>query len=784
MTEEKIREKLPTPAQTGQTRPAHRRRKRHAAFSAGKAFFSACFGFFLGGTTFLTGVMPLGISLVSALPRYGFSALLGIWLRCGYGALLGEDLFFVSLCASAVYLARVLLCFAVYGKTLLLRAGRLPDTILLRVMLAAMFVLLFGVCDLLLTEITMEKAIAMLLSALIAAAFSFLFCFLFEEEHRGTPAFEAGLLAAAFALAFSFRPFSLGELSVGVFMGFAVTLYAGHLGSPTRSASVGLVTGLAAGGYFAPVMALSGLVSGMFSEVHPLLSGVAAVLVSVSGTLYFGGAEGVLSMLPEVLLGAFFVTVFVMLGILKTVYAKKPATDEETVLDILISRKKEAERTRHMETFSRSMRALSEGIRGVSERLRRSEPTRLSEKCREILRTHCEACPNAGTCRGIHEPERERTAGKLASRLMATGKIDRERLYEIVETRCPELDRIAEELSALAAEMLEAAIREDKTAVFAAEYEAMAELFADAACEGDMRLAADSVLSDRFRRALSHAGLYAENTLVLGDRKKFVILTGKELTRGTFDLSFLQALAEDTCHVPFAEPTFMLEKENCALVMESVPPYGTQTVVKGRAKSGESVSGDSFSHGENGDGFYHAFLCDGMGSGEEAALTAELCRVFLEKMLACGNKKSTTLDMLNHFLTSRTTECFAAVDLLEIDLVQGIASFFKSGAAPSYVIRERRVYKVASGTFPIGILPEVSVELAEFELMDGDTILLCSDGLSLDCEEDEMSWFPAFIESEWTDELSVMAEKLFAAALSLSHGTDDMTLGLIRFERR
>ena len=91
-----------------------------------------------------------------------------------------------------------------------------------------------------------------------------------------------------------------------------------------------------------------------------------------------------------------------------------------------------------------------------------------------------------------------------------------------------------------------------------------------------------------------------------------------------------------------------------------------------------------------------------MGSGEEAALTSRMCRVFLEKMLACGNKKSVTLEMLNNLICSKSTECFATVDLLEIDLMLGIASFIKSGAVPSYVIRDRRLIKLHRGPFRSG----------------------------------------------------------------------------------
>ena len=112
---------------------------------------------------------------------------------------------------------------------------------------------------------------------------------------------------------------------------------------------------------------------------------------------------------------------------------------------------------------------------------------------------------------------------------MASGKIDRERLYDITKVKCPMLDAIAAEISACSAKMLEEAIREDKTQIFAFDYEAMAQMFADAASGGNLNFNVDKVLSDKLRRRFLRAGLRAENLVVCGDRKKYVIATGPDI---------------------------------------------------------------------------------------------------------------------------------------------------------------------------------------------------------------------------------------------------------------
>ena len=738
-------------------------------------------GFLLSGTPLVSGVAPLGCALIASLPRHAALALVGVWMRCLYEAVLGEGILLYAVCATLILGARVALCLAVYGRGLLLRARRLPDTVGTRIMLCVSI----SLCTVLFENIrggaSAVSASGLVVLALGATAFCLLYCFFFDGECRGLPASEAGLAATMFSVALSLAPFSIGSFSMGLAVSFAMTLGLALRGSATRSSAAGLLCGLALGGSHAPVLALAGLAAGIFSEVHAVLSGVSAVLVAICGALYFDGWTGALAVMPETIVSGLFITLLAMLGLLR-VSAVREETQESAAVGELLARRREAERARRMNGISGSMSALSGAVRGFSERLRRPEKRDLSERCREIWRAHCKRCPNQCTCRGLPALETDRVSDKLASRLMATGKIDRERLYEITKVRCPDLDRIAAEISVCSARMLEEAIREDKTRVFAMEYEAMAEMFADAAAEGDMRLTIDRVLSDRLRRALSREGFDAENVVVCGDRKKFVIATGEEVTRTSLSSRALCGICEEVCRVRFGEPSFMIEEAGSALTLESLPLFRAECVTRQIVKRGERVSGDSASSVKNYDGFYYAFICDGMGSGEDAALTSQLCCVFLEKMLSCGNKKAITLEMLNHFLTARTTESFTTVDLVEIDLFQGVASFLKSGAVPSYVIRGGKLYKIASGTFPIGILPQVSAEVTEFELCDGDVILLCSDGVSSEIEareERDPVWFSGVVEHGWTQDLDGMAERILAF-VATSPPSDDMTVTLIR----
>ena len=155
----------------------------------------------------------------------------------------------------------------------------------------------------------------------------------------------------------------------------------------------------------------------------------------------------------------------------------------------------------------------------------------------------------------------------------------------------------------------------------------------------------------------------------------------------TVGVEDIRAICERVCGGRLSAPEFILENGETAMTLSSLPLFEAEYAGRQITKENEDYCGDSVSFAESDEGYSYCFICDGMGSGREAALTARICRIFLEKMLACGNKKSTTLEMLNMIIAGKGVECFATVDLLEIDLMLGTASFIKSGATPSYVIR-------------------------------------------------------------------------------------------------
>ena len=111
----------------------------------------------------------------------------------------------------------------------------------------------------------------------------------------------------------------------------------------------------------------------------------------------------------------------------------------------------------------------------------------------------------------------------------------------------------------------------------------------------------------------------------------------------------------------------------------------------------------------------------------------------MRKLLEAEGGCEEALRLLNVFLRNRGSgslhECSATADLVRLDLMDGRASFYKSGAAPTYVYREGGLFKLRSRTVPLGILRELDVKKIGLDIGEGDLLIMVSDGVTQGREE-------------------------------------------------
>jgi len=147
-------------------------------------------------------------------------------------------------------------------------------------------------------------------------------------------------------------------------------------------------------------------------------------------------------------------------------------------------------------------------------------------------------------------------------------------------------------------------------------------------------------------------------------------------------------------------------------------------------KETEKISGDNYAFFETGAGNLTVVLSDGMGSGDKACVDSTMVVELMEKFLEAGFQTEMAIQMINSaLLTGEENANMSTLDLCSLDLYSGECRFVKVGSACSYIKRQHLVNRISAGNLPLGVFQRPDMETVGRELMDGDYIIMISDGV-------------------------------------------------------
>jgi hypothetical protein len=288
----------------------------------------------------------------------------------------------------------------------------------------------------------------------------------------------------------------------------------------------------------------------------------------------------------------------------------------------------------------------------------------------------------------------------------------------------------------------------------------------------------DAALCDALKKVCDEKKLSVDRIAAYGRRRKRIALSSRDIEGLRKALSELHTRLEGTVGCRLSP--FELERTSEALTARTYAIRGLDVEFScaSLASGKGEASGDRQRCFFSRDEYFYALISDGMGSGEEAAETAEICISFLEQMLRVGVSKTLSLKMLNNLLCSRGNECSATVDLFELDLLYGKSTFIKSGAAVSYVKRGEDVFRIRSKTAPLGLMKKLDAEKTDFEIKAGDLIIMLSDGVAGEGEDN--GWLLALLSKQRDDSLDALAKEILAVRENGRESDDDMTVTVIK----
>ncbi len=199
-----------------------------------------------------------------------------------------------------------------------------------------------------------------------------------------------------------------------------------------------------------------------------------------------------------------------------------------------------------------------------------------------------------------------------------------------------------------------------------------------------------------------------------------------------------------------------------------------------RPKAGEVVSGDTVASFRTEDGRVFLLLSDGMGCGEDARRESAMTVRLLTQFLQSGVEPATALRTLNTALTLHSDEsgAFTTIDLMALTLRSGAASFYKYGAAPSYIKHGGSIRRITGSVLPAGLSGWERVpDATNLCLSPGDFAILVSDGF-VDPADD--GWLQAML-AQW-DGASVqsLTASLMDASAQHSGRSDDTSILVLR----
>lgn len=245
--------------------------------------------------------------------------------------------------------------------------------------------------------------------------------------------------------------------------------------------------------------------------------------------------------------------------------------------------------------------------------------------------------------------------------------------------------------------------------------------------------------------------------LLLADRQRQQEYRNAVMQQYGFLAEYLQALADGL---------FQTEKP--------LHP-GFRPEVAACSRGREEVNGDRCCWFTGIGGHYYVLICDGMGTGDEAAYEAKLAGTVLRRMLSAGYPADKALQSLNSLCILRGSAGAVSVDLAEADLTTGRATLYKWGAAPSWLLNPASPEKIGQECLPPGISLEEGAQTVDRVILhSGVALLMVSDGVDAESAV-------AALEGEYDQPAG------FLAALVLENGRtevpDDATAVVLRLHR-
>ncbi len=646
-------------------------------------------------------------------------------------------------------------------------------------------------------------------SLLITPLVTYLFYVAAERNMRTSPLREIAVYFTLAAVALSLDGMSVGGNAVfslgALFSVLAALLISVELGVH-RGALCGLACGIVTSPLYAPAYALGALACGFTVKISQTLGVISGGAVAAAYAIHVAGLDGMTAVFPPAVVACAVLVPLVRHNVIKlppTLFGESLSRTAELCSMAEVA---SADMRRRIARMSEGMLAVSGVLEELSAKLSKPERTEFAEIVEETFEIYCSTCRLRDRCHSGKVSKTSSVIRTMTDELSRGGAATAAAVPSSMAASCFSMGRILDEINLRAGRRIAELRQNDKLSVISTDYLLAGELISAAGRVGEEISEADCELSKALAGAFSNNNFSVAEVAVYGGRTKHIFARDIDLSAAKLGGDDIRRLIESVCGQRMSPPEFELDGAVLSMRSHSVPAFTCESGSDSAAASSvhmycsvkrgcdANCAGGAVSEADDGtvgeisgdtitsfeaDGKFYMIISDGMGSGREAALTSGVCAGLLERLISSGAELECAIKMLNGIIRSGGRECSTTVDVAEIDLYSGEARFIKSGAAPSFVLRDGGIFRLQSKTVPIGIMRALDAEMIRFDVQEGDRVVMVSDGISR--SYDECPWLLDMMTSDDRVTRGGVAEaaRRIVAEAAARGATDDITAGVI-----
>lgn len=631
-------------------------------------------------------------------------------------------------------------------------------------------------------ELTLETALAF--------GGTYFFKEALSSARRDTEAAElrhsvAVIITAACALMAFNRLVLFNTVSIGRFIALIAVMVCAMKGGMLTGAAAGTVLGLAmditqvGAPFYTMAYSFSGLLSGVFGKHGRVLFVLSFVLAGALAVVCAWDTEIYISALFE----TFCASVVFML--LPTWLLNRAG--------LMLQHMERGSGESGLRRFTaQRVKNLSEAYAQLYETVRRSVETPYNDE--NIARVFdraadnvCVRCKNKNRCWNADYMDTLSAMNDATHAMVENGSLSEADLPGFFRSKCTNLPAfvaaVNSELRSLAyRRQLREHISENRTVAWG-QYSDMADVLSRVAEELGSINGSEPLAERRLNRYMRSLDIDGEASVYRdGSGRIHVTLESGRLTPLTKDDDWLEKLSS----IVGARLCCAADQGDGSsrLILLEAEPLAVSVGIAALKKQGERISGDKGTYFKTDAGVLCVILSDGMGTGDEAARDSAQVVEILEKFLRSGVDPAIAMKILNSVMLLRSDKSWgcATVDLMCVNLFNGDTSFYKYGAAPSYVKSGKNIRRIKGESLAAGLSmgEGIAPDTVKMRLRPGCTAVIATDGVLAETED---GWLKDILEKAG-DDMKALARLTVKEAEKRYGAADDMTVVTVRVEER